>query len=81
MMVGMIRNTIAATALIAAGLLIGCGTSTVGPTGGSKFQTQNGVSGSSNYPAGQPTDAGSPALSSSSESKYSRDQAEEKAEK
>jgi len=81
MMVGMIRNMIAVTALMAAGLLIGCGVSTTGPEGGSKFQTQHGVSGSSNYPAGQAIDAGSPALASSTESKYSRDQMEEKAEK
>jgi hypothetical protein len=80
MMVKMFRNLIAATALIAAGLLIGCGTSTTGPDGGSKFQTQNGVSGSSDYPAGKPADAGSPALASSSESQYSRDQQEKPTE-
>ena len=79
MMVKMFRNLIAATALIAAALLIGCGTSTTGPDGGSRFQTQNGVSGSNNYPAGQATDAGSPALASSSESQYSRDQQEKPA--
>lgn len=80
MMVRMLRKTIAATALIAAGLLIGCGTSTTGPDGGSRFQTDNGVSGTSNYPAGHPVDAGSPALASSSESKYSRDQTGEPSE-
>jgi hypothetical protein len=80
MMVKMFQNLIAATALIAAGLLIGCGTSTTGPDGGSRYQTQHGVSGSSDYPAGKPVDANSPALASSSESQYSRDQQEKPAE-
>jgi hypothetical protein len=44
----------------------GCGTSTTGPNGGSKAQTMSGVS-SSGYPGGQPKDAESPALGSSSE--------------
>jgi hypothetical protein len=79
MIVRMLRKTIAATALIAAGLLIGCGTSTTGPDGGSKMQTSTGVN-ASGYPAGKPIDAGSPALASSSESKYSRDQEEKAAE-
>jgi hypothetical protein len=56
---------------MAAGLLVGCGTS----SDGSKEQASTGVS-SSGYPAGQPKDAGSPALASSTESQYSRDQAE-----
>ncbi|MGA2712061.1 MAG: hypothetical protein ABSG41_03065 [Bryobacteraceae bacterium] len=73
----MIRKTIAAAALIAAGLLIGCGTSTTGPDGGSKAQTGTGVS-PSGYPAGEPKDAGSPALASSTEQQYSRDQTEKK---
>jgi hypothetical protein len=73
----MVRKTIAAVALTAAGLLIGCGTSTTGPEGGSKAQTQTGVS-SSGYPAGEPKDAGSPALASSTEHEYSREQAEKK---
>jgi hypothetical protein len=75
MIVRMLRNMIAATALIAAGLLIGCGTSTTGPGGGSSMQTHTGVN-ENGYPAGHPVDAGSPALASSSESKYSRDQEE-----
>jgi hypothetical protein len=77
MMVGMIRNMIAATALMAAALLIGCGVSTTGPDGGSRHQTQNGVN-ENGYPGTAPRDVGSPALASSSESQYSRDQ-EEKA--
>jgi hypothetical protein len=44
-----------------------------GPDGGSKQQSETGVS-PSGYPAGDARDAGSPALASSSESKYSRDQ-------
>jgi hypothetical protein len=77
MIVKMIRKTIATAALIGAGLLIGCGTSTTGPDGGSKAQTATGVS-ESGYPAGQPKDAGSPALASSTEDQYSRGQAEKK---
>jgi hypothetical protein len=73
----MVRKTIAAAALIAAGLLMGCGTSTTGPDGGSWRQTDTGVS-ESGYPAGQPKDAGSPALASSTEQQYSRDQTEKK---
>lgn len=70
---------IAATALIAAGLLIGCGVSTTGPDGGSRAQTHTGVN-ENGYPGGAPKDAGSPALASSSESQYSRDQQEKAAE-
>lgn len=65
------RKLSAAAVLLAAGLLIGCGTSTTDPVGGSKSNTMTGVS-ASGYPAGQPTYAGSPALGSSSESQYSR---------
>jgi hypothetical protein len=71
----MFRKITVATALLIAGLLIGCGTSSTGPDGGSKQQAATGVS-SSGYPKGEPKDAGSPALASSTESKYSRDQAE-----
>ena len=74
----MLRNTLAAAALIAAFLMIGCGTSSDGPEG-SRHQAMTGVS-PSGYPAGQPSDAGSPALGSSTEQKYSRDQEETKAE-
>jgi hypothetical protein len=58
-------------ALLAAGFLIGCGTSTTGPGGGSKAQTMTGIAEPSGYPAGQPKDAESPALASSSEQKNS----------
>jgi hypothetical protein len=67
-----------AVTLIAAGLLIGCGTSSTEPGGGSKHQAETGLS-SSGYPAGEPKDAGSPALASSTESQYSRDQTEKDA--
>jgi hypothetical protein len=71
----MLRNPLAAAALIAAGLLIGCGTSSGGPDG-SAHQAMTGVS-PSGYPAGEPKDAESPALASSTEAQYSRDQASE----
>lgn len=57
-------------AIVAAALLSACGTSTTGLEG-SKHQTQNGVSGANNYPAGQPKDAESPSLASSSEQEHS----------
>ena len=56
--------------LLVAGFLVGCGTSTTGPEG-SKHQTQTGVS-ETGYPGGQPQDAESPALSTSTEQKYAR---------
>jgi hypothetical protein len=65
MMVKMFRTTLGTAALIAAGFLVGCGTSTPGPFG-SKHQTMTGVS-ESGYPGGKPVDAESPALASSSE--------------
>ncbi len=67
------RNITGIAALLTAGLLIGCGTSTTGPEGGSKHQTATGVS-ASGYPAGQPRDAGSPSLGSSTEAKYAREE-------
>lgn len=67
------RNLTLAAALLMAGILAGCGTSTFDPDGGSRSQTMTGVSGSG-YPGGQPTYAGSPALGSSTEQEYSRDQ-------
>ena len=67
----MFRTITGIAALAAASFLMGCGTASEG----SRAQATTGVS-SSGYPAGQPTDAGSPALASSTESKYSRDQAE-----
>jgi hypothetical protein len=75
----MFRKTLGIAALmLSAGLFIRCGTSTTGPDGGSKMQTQTGVT-ATGYPSGEPKDAGSPALASSTESQYSRDQ-KEKAE-
>jgi hypothetical protein len=69
MMVVMFPKMIALAPVVAAGLLVGCGTSTTGPDG-SKHQTMTGVS-PSGYPAGQPKDAESPALASSSEQENS----------
>jgi hypothetical protein len=56
--------------LLTAGFLMGCGISSPGPDG-SRHQTQTGVS-ETGYPGGQPVDAESPALSSSTEQKYAR---------
>ena len=56
--------------LLTAGFLMGCGTSTTGPEG-SKHQTETGVS-ETGYPGGQPVDAESPALATSTEQKYAR---------
>jgi hypothetical protein len=72
----MIQKVIATAALAAVGLLTGCGVSTTGPDGGSKQQTMTGAT-PSGYPAGAPKDAGSPALASSSEAQYSREQQRE----
>jgi hypothetical protein len=74
----MFRKIMGIAALLTAGLSAGCGVSSTGPDGGSKMQTQTGVS-SSGYPASEPKDAGSPALASSTESRYSRDQVEKAA--
>jgi hypothetical protein len=74
----MFRNIIGIATLIAAGLLLGCGTSSTEPGGGSRSQAATGVS-ESGYPAGEPKDGGSPALASSTESQYSRDQTEKDA--
>lgn len=56
--------------LLTAGFLTGCGISSWGPDG-SRHQTQTGTAGTG-YPGGQPADAESPALSSSTEQKYAR---------
>jgi hypothetical protein len=64
----MLRKFGLAGFLLIAGFLTSCGTSTLGPDG-SKHQTQSGVSGTG-YPGGQPNDAESPALSSSTEQNY-----------
>jgi hypothetical protein len=66
----MFLRTAGFVALLAAGILMGCGTSTTGPDGGSKAQTMTGVS-ESGYPGGKPKDAESPALASSSEQENS----------
>ena len=64
---------IGVAALVTAGLCVGCGVASTEPGGGSKAQSSTGVS-SSGYPGGETKDAESPALASSSEAKYSRDQ-------
>jgi hypothetical protein len=74
MCLGMIENMLQkmgfAALLIWAGLSMGCGMSSPGPEG-SRHQTQTGVS-ETGYPGGQPVDAESPALSTSTEQKYAR---------
>jgi hypothetical protein len=57
------------SAITAACLLSACGTSSRGPDG-SLHQTETGLS-PSGYPAGQPIDAESPALASSTEQQKS----------
>ncbi len=69
-------NAILGATLLMAGILGGCGTSTFGPDGGSHANTMTGVS-ASGYPGGQPAYAGSPALASSTESQYSRQEKSE----
>ena len=64
----MLRKSGLAGLLVIAGFLTSCGTSTTGPEG-SKHQTQSGV-GETGYPGGQPKDAESPAMSSSTEQDY-----------
>jgi hypothetical protein len=64
----MLRKSGLAGLLLIAGFLTSCGTSTMGPDG-SKHQTQSGVA-ETGYPGGQPKDAESPALSSSTEQNY-----------
>jgi hypothetical protein len=66
------------TAFAANLFLTACGMSTRGPDG-SLSQTMSGVN-PNGYPGGKPVDAHSPALSSSSEQLYSRDQDAEKKE-
>ena len=63
-----LKATITLT-LLSAALLNGCGTSSTGPNR-SKHQTSSGVS-ETGYPGGEPRDAGSPALASSSEQNHS----------
>jgi hypothetical protein len=64
----MLRKTGFILVLLTAGFSMGCGISSLGQDG-SRHQTSTGVS-ETGYPGGQPTDAQSPALSSSTEQKY-----------
>ena len=70
MIVKMLRKKRFVLVLLTAGFLTGCGISTLG-TDGSRHQTATGVS-ETGYPGGQPVDAQSPALSSSTETKYAK---------
>jgi hypothetical protein len=65
------RKTLSISALVLAGILAGCGTSSPWPHG-SKYTTQTGVA-VSGYPGGQPKDPGSPALASSTETQNSHE--------
>ena len=65
---GMLRKMGFILVLLTAGFTIGCGMSSFGPDG-SRHQTATGVS-ETGYPGGQPVDAESPALSTSTEQKY-----------
>ena len=65
----MVSKATLTLALLAAAALTGCGTSSAGMNG-SKHQTATGVT-ESGYPGGQPADASSPALGSSSEQHHS----------
>jgi hypothetical protein len=69
----MLQKSSLVALLLTAGFLTSCGTSTTGPEG-SKHETQTGIS-ETGYPGGQPTDAESPSLGSSSEQKYARTEA------
>lgn len=72
MIVEMFSRTLLLSAVVGAALLTACGTSTTGPNGGSKAQTSTGAPGNYEHPsAGQPKDAESPALASSSEQQNS----------
>lgn len=62
----MFRATLATAAILTAGLLTSCGTSSPD----SREQTRTGVT-PTGYPGGQPKDAQSPALSSSTEQEHS----------
>ncbi len=68
----MFLRTAAFVAILAAGISVGCGTSTTGPDGGSKAQTMTGVSPTGYPPDSKPKDAESPALASSSEQANSK---------
>lgn len=66
----MLQKTGVFVILLTAAFLVGCGVSTFGPDG-SRHQTENGIS-ETGYPGGHPVDPESPALSSSTEQKYAR---------
>jgi len=70
MIVGMLRKMGFILVLLTAGFLTGCGISSLGPDG-SRHQTATGVS-ETGYPGGQPVDPQSPALSTSTETKYAK---------
>jgi hypothetical protein len=76
---GMIENMLqklgVSLVLLTGVFLSGCGVSSWGADG-STHQTQTGTAGTG-YPNGQPADAESPALSSSTEQQYSRAEAPE----
>jgi hypothetical protein len=73
MIEGMLQKMGFGVLLLSAVFLVGCGISSPGPDG-SRHQTETGVS-ETGYPGGQPVDSESPALSTSSEQKYSHDEA------
>lgn len=70
MIVNMLQKMLFVLVLLTAGFSMGCEISTLGPVG-SRHQTKTGVS-ETGYPGGQPVDAESPALSSSTETKYAK---------
>jgi hypothetical protein len=71
MILEMYSRTLLLAGVVGAVLLTGCGTSTTGPNGGSKAETMTGVPATGFPGAGQPKDAESPALGSSSEQQNS----------
>ena len=70
MIVEMLRKMGFVLVLLTAGFSMGCSISTLGPDG-SRHQTRTGVS-ETGYPGGQPVDPQSPALSTSTETKYAK---------
>jgi hypothetical protein len=70
MIVHMLQKMLFVLVLLTAAFSMGCGISTLGPDG-SRHQTKTGVS-ETGYPGGQPVDAESPALSSSTETQYAK---------
>jgi hypothetical protein len=78
MIVEMLRKMGFILVLLTAGFSMGCGISTFGPDG-SRHQTATGVS-ETGYPGGQPVDAQSPALSTSTEQKYASPEVKDSSE-